>query len=197
MATAIVNSSNSLVGALLPKQGVARWVSFFMLALAGSIVLWVSAKTSVPFFPVPMTLQTLAILVIAATYGFRLGLAAVLLYMVEGMMGLPVFSSTPERGIGLAYMVGPTAGYLVGFVVATGLVGWFAERGADKSPLKLFAVMLAGAALILGLGFAYLANFIGMEAAFNAGVAPFVLGDVVKVAIAALLVPAAAKLISR
>ncbi len=197
MATAIVNSSNSLVGALLPKQGVAHWAGFFMLALAGSIVLWVSAKTSVPFFPVPMTLQTLAILVIAATYGFRLGLAAVLLYMVEGMMGLPVFSSTPERGIGLAYMAGPTAGYLVGFVVATGLVGWFAERGADKSPLKLFVVMLGGAALILGLGFAYLSNFIGMEAAFGAGVVPFVLGDLFKVSIAALLVPAAAKLISR
>ena len=168
-----------------------------MLALAGSIVLWVSAKTHVPFFPVPMTLQTLAILVIGATYGFRLGLAAVMLYMVEGMLGLPVFSATPERGIGLAYMMGPTAGYLVGFVVATGFVGWFAERGADKSALKLFAVMLAGAALILGLGFAYLSRFVGVDAAFNAGVLPFVLGDLVKVSIAALLVPAAAKLIKR
>ncbi len=197
MATAIVNSPNSLVAGLLPKQGVGRWVGFFMLALAGSIVLWVSAKTSVPFFPVPMTLQTLAILVIAATFGFRLGLAAILLYMVEGMLGLPVFSSTPERGIGLAYMVGPTAGYLVGFVVATGLAGWFAQRDAGQSVIKLFGVMLVGAALILGLGFAYLSTFIGAEAAFNVGVAPFVLGDLVKVGIAALLVPAAGKLISR
>ena len=197
MATAILKSPNSLVAGLMPEQGVARAVTFFMLALAGSLVLWASAKTHVPFFPVPMTLQTLAILVIAATYGFRLGLAAVMLYMVEGMLGLPVFSATPERGIGMVYMMGPTAGYLVGFVVATGFVGWFAERGADRSMLKLFAVMLGGAALILGLGFAYLSSFIGAEAAFNAGVLPFMLGDLVKVGIAALLVPAAAKLIAR
>lgn len=197
MTRVLSNSHTSLVAGLVPREGAARLVAFFMLALAGSIVLWVSAKTHVPFFPVPMTLQTLAILVIAGTYGFRLGLAAIGLYMLEGMFGLPVFSATPERGIGMVYMMGPTAGYLVGFVVATGLVGWYAERGAAHSPLRLFAIMLLGAATILGLGFAYLSNFIGAEAAFNAGVLPFLLGDLVKVAIAVLMVPAVAKLINR
>ena len=197
MTPVLTNSANSVMAGLMPRTGAARLVSFFMAALAGSILLWVSAKTHVPFFPVPMTLQTLAIMLIAGLYGFRLGLAAVALYMLEGMFGLPVFSATPERGIGMAYMMGPTAGYLVGFIVATAMVGWFAERGADRSFVKMFALMLLGAASILGLGFAYLASFIGVDAAFNAGVLPFVLGDLVKVGIAALTVPAMARLIRR
>ncbi|MCF6325780.1 MAG: biotin transporter BioY [Devosiaceae bacterium] len=197
MATDIVKLRTPMMEALLPKGGIARYASYVGLAVIGSILLWVSAKTHVPFFPVPMTLQTLAILLIAATCGFRLGLAIMGLYMIEGMLGLPIFSGTPDRGIGIAYMMGPTAGYLVGFVVATGLVGWFAERGAAQSALKLFAVMFAGAALILALGFAWLATFIGAEAAFNVGVAPFMLGELFKVSIAALLVPAAGKLLKR
>ncbi len=186
-----------MVEALLPQSGIARYATYLGAAAIGSLLLWVSAKTQVPFFPVPMTLQTLAILLIAATCGLRLGLAVVGLYMIEGMLGLPVFSSTPERGIGIAYMVGPTAGYLVGFVVATGLVGWFAERGAVDSSLKLFAVMFVAAGLILALGFAWLSTFIGVGAAFTAGVAPFLLGELFKVSIAALLVPAASKLLKR
>ncbi len=197
MATDIVKLRTPMMEALLPKGGISRYASYLGLAVIGSLLLWVSAKTQVPFFPVPMTLQTLAILLIAATCGFRLGLAMIGLYMIEGMLGLPVFSSTPERGIGIAYMVGPTAGYLVGFVVATGFVGWFAERGAIDSSLKLFAVMFVGAALILAFGFAWLSTFMGAQAAFNVGVAPFMLGELFKVSIAALLVPAAGKLLKR
>lgn len=197
MATTISKSNSALATLIVPEAGAARWVAYFLLALAGSMVLWVSAKTQVPFYPVPMTLQTLAILVIAATYGFRLGVATILLYLAEGAFGLPVFSGTPERGIGLAYMMGPTAGYLLGFIVATALVGWFAERGADKSPIKLFVVMASAAASILALGFAYLSSIVGAEIAWNAGVLPFLLGDAVKVAIAALLVPAAGRLLKR
>jgi biotin transport system substrate-specific component len=172
-------------------SGIARYAGLALLAVAGSVVLWVSAKTQVPFFPVPMTLQTLAIMGIAAAYGSRLGLATIALYLVEGAFGLPVFSGTPERGIGLAYMMGPTAGYLAGFVVATWFVGWFAERGADKSTLKLFAVMLAGAAIVLAMGWAWLGAIMGYQAAWQVGVVPFVLGDLVKVAIAALAITAA------
>ncbi len=197
MATAIVKSRIPLVEGLLPRQGTARLASYLILAIAGSVLLWVSAKTSVPFFPVPMTLQTLALLLIAATYGTRLGLATLMLYLFEGMLGLPVFSSTPERGIGIAYMMGPTAGYLVGFVAATALVGWFAERGADRSFFTLFVPMLAGAGLVFAFGFAWLAMLIGPGAAFELGVVPFVLGDLLKVGIAALLVPAAARLLRR
>jgi len=197
MATNIAKSPVSLIEGLVPEKGIARYATYLWLAFTGSILLWVSAKTQVPFFPVPMTLQTLAIMLIAATCGFRLGLAIIGLYMIEGMLGLPIFSGTPDRGIGIAYMMGPTAGYLVGFVVATGLVGWFSERGAAQSALKLFAVMFVATALILALGFAWLATFIGAEAAFSAGVAPFMLGELFKVSIAAMLVPAASKMFKR
>jgi len=197
MATDLAFFRKPLIAGLVPERGAARVVACVLLAVAGSMVLWVSAKTQVPFYPVPMTLQTLALLVIAATYGFRLGLVTVLLYLAEGAFGLPVFSSTPERGIGMAYMVGPTAGYLTGFVVATGLVGWFADRGANSSSFKLFFVMLAGASSVLAIGATYLSAIIGAEAAWNLGVMPFLAGDLVKVAIAALLVPAAARLLRR
>jgi len=197
MATNIAKSPVSLVEGLVPEKGIARYATYLWLAVTGSVLLWVSAKTQVPFFPVSMTLQTLAIMLIAATCGFRLGLAIVGIYLIEGMLGLPVFSSTPERGIGIIYMMGPTAGYLAGFVVATGLVGWFAERGAANSMPKLFAVMFAGAALILLFGFVWLATFLGPQAAFNIGVAPFMLGELFKVIIAAMMVPAATKLLKR
>ncbi len=197
MATDLAISRKPLIAGLVPEPGLARVAACVLLAAAGSMVLWVSAKTQVPFYPVPMSLQTLALLVIAATYGFRLGLVTVLLYLAEGAFGLPVFSATPERGIGLAYMVGPTAGYLTGFIVATGLVGWFADRGANNSAFKLFFVMLAGASSVLAIGAAYLSAIIGPEAAWNLGVMPFLAGDLVKVAIAALLVPAAARLLRR
>ena len=190
-------TSNALALHALPRQGAMRFVLMALMAIAGSLVLWVSAKTHVPFYPVPMTLQTLAIVVIAAVYGWKLGLATIIVYLAEGAFGLPVFSGTPERGIGLVYMTGPTAGYLAGFIVATLFVGFFAERGADRSALRLFPVMLIGAAIILALGFGYLSSVIGVEKAFAAGVVPFVLGDLFKVAIGALLVPAASRLIRR
>lgn len=197
MATDLANSPEPMIVTLVPEKGAARLVSQIMLAVAGSIVLWVSAKTQVPFYPVPMTLQTLAILLIAATYGFRLSMVTILLYLAEGAFGLPVFSLTPERGIGLLYMAGPTAGYLVGFVVATGLVGWFADRGACRSSFKLFFVMLAGAISVLAIGAAYLSTIVGPQAAWSFGVMPFLFGDLIKVAIAALLVPAAGRLLRR
>lgn len=197
MANTFAKPGTAIIAGLVPQDKTARIISSFMLALLGSIVLWISAKTHVPFFPVPMTLQTLAILVIGATFGFRLGLAAIGLYLIEGMLGMPVFSGTPERGIGIAYMMGPTAGYLVGFVVATGLVGWFAERGADRSFLKLFVVMSAGTVVILASGFAYLASIIGAEQAWAVGVVPFLFAGLFKTAIAALVVPAMGRFIRR
>ena len=93
------------------------------LAVLGSIALWISAKISIPFWPVPLTMQTLVVLMIGMAFGSRLGVATIFLYLAEGAVGLPVFSGTPEKGIGLAYMMGTTGGYLVGFVLAVGTVG--------------------------------------------------------------------------
>lgn len=192
-----LTTPNTVLGALLPNTAAARLTANIAAVVLGSVVLWVSAKVQVPFYPVQMTLQTLAIALIAAAYGWRLGLATMLLYLAEGAMGLPVFAGTPERGLGLAYMMGPTAGYLVGFVAATVLVGFVAERGGDKSFVKLLAAMLAGGAIVLGLGFAYLATIIGADKAWAGGVVPFLLGDALKITIAALLVAGTRRLLPK
>lgn len=187
-----------LVGRIIPDEGAARWVANAALVVAGSLVLWASAKIQVPFYPVPMTLQTLAIMAIAASFGMRLGIAAVLLYLAEGAFGLPVFAGTPEKGIGLAYMIGPTGGYLVGFVLAVGLVGWLAERGFDGNVFKLFGVMLAGDVVIFALGIFWLGTMLGWDKpVLDWGLYPFILGDVTKIALAASAVVAGRRIFHR
>lgn len=195
-----------LVGHFVPDGGAARLVALAGFAVLGTLVLWASAKISVPFWPVPMTLQTGAVVLLAATYGWRLGVATVLLYLAEGALGLPIFQGTPQQGIGLAYMLGPTGGYLVGFAIAAAVVGWLAERGAARSVFALFGAMVLGDILVFALGFVWLAwfavlssggNGIGMAAAFTGGVAPFVVGDLVKLALAACLVAGSARLLKR
>ena len=125
---------STLAGVLWPAQaGRSGLVRNGMLAVLGSLLLIASAKVQVPFWPVPMTMQTFAVLVIGMTFGPRLGAATVLLYLVQGAVGLPVFAGTPAKGIGIAYMVGPTGGYLIGFVAAAYLAGRLAMRGWDRS----------------------------------------------------------------
>jgi biotin transport system substrate-specific component len=168
-----------------------------MLVVVGSLVLWISAKIKVPFYPVPMTLQTLALFTIVAAYGRKLGLATVALYLIEGAAGLPVFAGTPEKGIGLAYMVGPTGGYLASYLVAAAIVGYAVERGFGRNPFKLFGAMLVAEAVILTLGFAWLAYLFGAEKAFAFGVGPFIITDLVKIGLASAIVPAVAALFAR
>lgn len=155
------------------------------VTLAAALLLTLSAKVQVPFWPVPMTLQTMAVLGLAAALGPRLGLAAMLTYLAAGAAGLPVFAGTPERGIGLAYMAGPTGGYLAGFAVAMIATGWLAQgRGLIVRALA----MLVGLAAIHGLGLAWLSNFVPSDKLLAAGFMPFILGDLVKLVLAALLI---------
>ena len=186
-----------LVDFALPRSGAARLVVQVVLAFAGTLLLVASAKTKVVLGPVDMNLQTLAVLAIGAAFGMRLAVATVLLYLAEGALGFPVFQGTPEKGLGLAYMVGPTAGYLIGFVAMAAIAGWAADRGWDRHPIKLFAAMLVAEAVVMAMGFAWLAGLIGAEKAWLHGVAPFVLTDLVKVALAASLVPAIWSLLPR
>ncbi len=179
-----------LVSLALPEKGAARYAALMLLAIAGTLLLTLSAKSKVVLGPVDMSLQTLAVLGIAATFGTRLGLATLLLYLAEGAMGLPVFQSTPEKGIGVAYMLGTTGGFLAGFVAMAAIVGWAADRGWGRSPLKLFGAMLAAEVVMLGMGFAWLAAIIGAAGAWQFGVAPFIVPDLIKVALAAAIVPA-------
>ena len=162
----------------------------FGLAIAGTLVLTLAAKTKVVLGPVDMSLQTLAIFLIAASFGMRLGVATLLLYLAEGAMGFPVFQSTPEKGIGLAYMLGTTGGYLAGFVVMAAVVGWAADRFWDRNPLKLFGAMLTAEVVMLAMGYAWLATIIGAEKSWQFGVVPFIVPDLIKVALASALVPA-------
>ena len=149
-----------------------------VLALFGTALLTLSAKVQVPFYPVPMTLQTGVVALIGIAYGLRLGVATVLLYLAEGAVGLPVFAGTPEKGIGLAYMAGPTGGYLVGFVLAAAIAGYAAERARSRWTLALGVAAAMAAVFVPGLG--WLAALIGLDAALKAGFYPFVLGEVVK-----------------
>ena len=184
-------SQPTLASTLWPTQSTTRVLRWAALAVVGTILLTISAKIQVPFYPVPMTMQTLVVLTIGAAFGWRLGSATVLLYLAEGAMGLPVFSGTPEKGIGLAYMGGFTGGYLVGFVLAAGLVGWLAERGWDRSVFTLFAAMTMGTALIFVFGIAWLTVLIGFEKALTFGLYPFVWGAVLKITLGAAIMPLA------
>jgi len=169
----------------------------FFLILAGSLLLTLSAKIQVPFYPVPMTLQTLVVLLIGASFGWRMGFATVLAYLAQGAMGLPVFAGTPEKGLGLLYMAGPTGGYLVGFALAAGLTGWLAERGLDRSVIGTAIAMIAGNLVIYVFGLAWLANFVGFEKAVTLGVIPFLFGDLVKIMLATASLPVIWKFLNR
>lgn len=182
----------TLAAAVWPEQASAglRLARASLLALVGSAVMALSAKLSVPFFPVPVTMQSLAVLLIAAGFGSRLGAATMALYLLEGALGLPVFAGTPAHGLGLPYLLGPTGGYLVGYVPAAFAVGFFAERGADRSAPQLLGAMALGHAILFATGYLWLAQLIGADRAWTAGVMPFVLGTLVKTLLGALLVPA-------
>lgn len=169
-----------LASALLPDVAGARVVTAAMLAVFGTLLLTLSAKVQIPFWPVPMTMQTFVVLLIGMVYGARLAGATLVLYLVEGAIGLPVFAGTPERGIGLAYMMGPTGGFLVAFAISAVLVGWLAERGWDRNPWKAAAALAIGHVLILGLGAVWLAAIIGWEKAWTLGVSPFIAATVLK-----------------
>lgn len=179
------------------STGAGRLARDLVLAVAGSLVLWLSAKARVPFWPVPLTMQTFVVLLIGMAYGWRLGATTVALYLAQGAVGLPVFAGTPERGIGLAYMLGPTGGYLLGCLAAAALVGGLAEHGWDRRPATTALAMILGLMVIYGLGVLWLGGLVGYARAIEVGVAPFLLADALKVAIATVLFPTAWRLLRR
>ncbi|MGY3609708.1 MULTISPECIES: biotin transporter BioY [unclassified Bradyrhizobium] len=167
-----------------------------VLVFLGTALLTLSAKVNLPLPYVPMTLQTLVVLMIGAAYGSRLGTATVVAYLAEGAIGFPVFAGPVG---GLAPLMGPTAGYLFGFVAAAFVTGWLAERGLDRSVVRLFAAMALGHIIILAAGFSWLAFGVGLgaEKAWLVGIVPFIAGTLVKTALGAALLPAARRLADR
>ncbi|HWK65279.1 MAG TPA: biotin transporter BioY [Rhizobiaceae bacterium] len=190
---AITEVSRPLISLALPQDRTSRRLMQVAAVLAGTALLALAARVTVPFWPVPMTLQVLAVFLIGAAYGRDLALATLLLYLAQGAAGLPVFA----LGAGPGYMAGPTGGYLIGFVVAAGIAGRAADRGLDREPFRLFLAMLAGEAAILGLGAMWLAWLFGVQKAISWGIGPFIVTDLVKVALAAAIVPAAWSIVAR
>lgn len=190
---AISNSNQALIYRALPQQNAMRIVGYVLLALAGSMLIAIAGQIKVPFYPVPATLQTLAIFALSAAYGRNLAVATLALYLAQGAIGLPVFTG----GAGLAYMAGPTGGYLAGFLVAAFIIGWAADRGWAKNPFKLFGAMLVAEVVILGLGYLHMVNLFGAEKAWTYGVGLFIVTDLIKAALASAIVPAIGALVSR
>lgn len=193
---------DTLAAALWPHRGAAAGMNgalrAVLLAVAGSLLLTASAKIQVPFYPVPITMQTFAVLVIGLAYGARLGAATLLFYLAQGAAGLPVFAGTPEKGIGLLYMAGPTGGYLLGFLFAAFAVGWLAERGWDRSVPKTLVAMLAGVSIIYLPGVLWLGGLIGWDKpVLDLGLYTFLPGELFKMALAAALLPLAWKALAR
>ena len=174
----------TLVDVLLPRS--RSWLFDAVLVVAFSAFVALSARVAIPWWPVPMTLQPLAVLFTGAVLGSRRGALALLLYLVEGAVGLPVFAG----GAGVAYMLGPTGGYLVSYPVVAGLVGWLAERGWDRRLVWTAAAMTLGLIVIYAFGVAWLAGLLGdLEIALVQGMLIFIPGDLIKIAIATLALP--------
>jgi biotin transport system substrate-specific component len=179
-------------------QGAGLWIKRVVLVAFGIAALAVSAKISIPMWPVPVTMGTFAVLSIGAAYGARLGLVTIFGYMLIGALGFDVFASSTAELNGWAYMSGSTGGYLLGFVLATLALGLAARKGWDRSPLKMAAAMLLGNALIYIPGLLWLGALYGWDKPIlDWGLTPFLVGDVLKLALAAALFPMLWKLVGK
>ncbi|MAV56017.1 MAG: BioY family transporter [Candidatus Pelagibacter sp.] len=162
-------------------------VKNLFLAILGTILLAISAKIKIPFWPVPMTMQTFVVLLLGILYGWKLGLFTVSLYLFEGAMGLPVFAGTPEKGIGLVYFTGPTMGYLIGFIFAVFFTGFFKF---NDNIIENFLKLLFSVSFIYFFGLIWLGYLIGWDKPiFDLGAKPFLLAELFKVLILAILTP--------
>jgi len=162
-------------------------IKLVFLAVAGTILITISAKVKIPFYPVPMTMQTFVILLIGVTYGYKLGLATVSLYLLEGIIGLPVFAGSPEKGIGLIYFFGPTMGYLIGFLAAVYFSGLFKY---NKGILNTFFKLTFSVSFIYILGLFWLGLLIGWDKPlFKLGAEPFLLAEICKILLLLFLIP--------
>ena len=167
------------------KSQNSKILKYILVIFLGSILLTISSKIKIPFYPVPMTMQTFVVLFLGMSFGYKVGLATVSLYLFEGIIGLPVFSNSPEKGVGLVYFTGPTMGYLIGFLFATFLAGYFNFK---KNILVNFVKLLVSVSVIYIFGIFWLGNLIGWDKPIiQLGVTPFLLAELFKISILALL----------
>ena len=156
-----------------------------LVVLVGSILLTISSKIKIPFYPVPMTMQTFVVLFLGISFGYKIGIATVGLYLIEGILGLPVFSNSPEKGVGIVYFTGPTMGYLIGFLLATFLAGYLDLK---TNIVSIFLKLILSVSVIYILGLIWLGTLIGWDKPiFQLGAAPFLLAELFKILILTLL----------
>ena len=167
----------------LVKSQNLRILKYILVIFLGSILLTISSKIKIPFYPVPMTMQTFVVVLIGITLGWKLGLATVFAYLFEGAIGLPVFAGTPEKGIGISYMIGPTGGYLVGFISSVFIAGFV---NLNKNIFIKFCLILLSIFAIYLTGVPWLAYLTGWEVAYVWGIKNFVLAEILKIAILTL-----------
>lgn len=208
---ATMTTPNTVLGAFLPREGATRMVANLALVVIGSLLLAASAQVKIPLSPVVINLTTLAVVLLGATLGWRLGVAAVALYIAEGLSGLPFFAN----GGGWAYVLSPSFGFIVGYLPLAFIVGWAADRGASRSLPKLFGWMLVADAVCFAFGLAWLLLVGSMIlsaggelpkwlaggdlllAGWNGAVQPFIVWDVLKMAFAAVTVAGAWQLVKK
>lgn len=195
---ALAMTDKVLTEAFGANEGAARRVKQAVLVVLGIAALAIAAKIKVPMWPVPVTMGTFAVLTIGAAYGPRLGLTTILGYMAIGALGFDVFAGSSAEKAGLEYMMGGTGGYLLGYVLATLALGFAARRGLDRSVLGMALAMLVGNALIYVPGLLWLGQLYGWDQPIlEWGLTPFLIGDALKLVLAALIVPGAWKLVGR
>ena len=171
---------------------IQKIFKIFFIIIFGSLLITLSAKIKIPFYPVPMTMQTFMIILIGASFGYKIGLATVSIYLLEGIIGLPVFSNSPEKGTGLVYFTGPTMGYLLGFLGAVFFAGYFKY---NKNTFLNFIKVVFSVFTIYLLGLVWLGYLIGWDKPiFKLGAEPFLLAELLKVIILTILVPHLSKL---
>ena len=185
MIEKIFIKNRTLIDNLFPFRGVNVYFKNIILILFGTLLLTFSSKIQVPFWPVPMTMQTFVVLIIAMAYGWKLSFLTLIAYLIEGALGLPVFA----KGGGLLYLTGPTAGYLYGMTIAAAVIGYFADLGYGKSIIKCIIPLLLGTAIIFICGIGYLSSIIGFEKAIAAGLLPFIPSELFKIALAVFIIP--------
>ena len=181
---------------LIKQNTQAQIIKSLLVIFLGSVLLAISAKVKIPFYPVPMTMQTFVVLFIGITFGYRIGLATVSLYLIEGIVGFPVFSNSPEKGVGLVYFTGPTMGYLIGFLPAVFLAGYLRLDNwmkAESGNIIFFFINLSklilSVSLIYLFGLVWLSNLIGFEKAILFGFKPFWIAELFKIMLLAFLTP--------
>ena len=188
-----MKNNTTLINSILSTYNINAYLKNIALVLFGTLLLTLSSKIQVPFWPVPMTMQTFIVFIIGMAYGWKLAFSTLVFYLVEGAIGLPVFA----KGGGLLYLTGPTAGYLYGMMIAAGVIGFFSELGYNKSYFKSLLSLSIGTFIIFLLGVGYLGSIIGYDKALAGGLYPFIPSEFFKIGLAAILIPSITKYINK